>query len=151
MSERKEFVRGTGIAQILDRAITDCPDQDAIVFYGWHISYKSFYMYVIQTARWLHERGIGMGDTVGIISRNRPEFLIVEFALYKLGAIPVKINWRLAPNEISSQLLTSGVTFAFMQIENETWGRSLLEQHCDSINFLLWMAAIWNRPRCSGW
>ena len=137
MSERKEFVRGTGIAQILDRAITDCPDQDAIVFYGWHISYKSFYMYVIQTARWLHERGIGMGDTVGIISRNRPEFLIVEFALYKLGAIPVKINWRLAPNEISSQLLTSGVTFAFMQIENETWGRSLLEQHCDSINFFI--------------
>lgn len=137
MSERKDFNRGTGMVQILDRAVSEYPDQDAIVFYGWRISYRRFHTYIIQTARWLRERGIAKGDTVGIISRNRPEFLIVELALYKLGAIPVKINWRLSPDEISAQLDTSGVTFAFLQIENAEWGRDLMERYRGSLHFFL--------------
>lgn len=44
--------------------------------------------------------GLGKGSPAAIISRNCPEFLILEFALYKIGAVPVKINWRLSPREM---------------------------------------------------
>ena len=62
------------------------------------------------TARWpvasaalaggLHERGVGVGDVVGLLSYNCTEFLETIFAANYLGAIAMPINWRLAAPEV---------------------------------------------------
>ena len=62
------------------------------------------------TARWptraaalaagLHERGVGAGDVVGLLSYNCTEFLETIFAANHLGAIAMPINWRLAAPEV---------------------------------------------------
>ena len=62
------------------------------------------------TARWptwaaalaggLHERGVGAGDVVGLLSYNCIEFLATIFAANHLGAIAMPINWRLAAPEL---------------------------------------------------
>ena len=62
------------------------------------------------TARWptraaalaagLHERGVGAGDVVGLLSYNCTEFLETIFAANHLGAIAMPINWRLAAPEL---------------------------------------------------
>ncbi|MBI3992760.1 MAG: AMP-binding protein [Candidatus Lambdaproteobacteria bacterium] len=48
----------------------------------------------------LGELGIGRGDRVAMFSENRHEYLEVEFACAKLGAITCGINWRLADPEL---------------------------------------------------
>jgi acyl-CoA synthetase (AMP-forming)/AMP-acid ligase II len=48
----------------------------------------------------LHERGVGAGDVVGLLSYNCTEFLETIFAVNHLGAIAMPINWRLAAPEV---------------------------------------------------
>ncbi len=48
----------------------------------------------------LHERGVGAGDVVGLLSYNCTEFLETIFAANYLGAIAMPINWRLAAPEL---------------------------------------------------
>lgn len=45
------------------------------------------------------ELGIGYGDRVACLSFNRAEYIILFFALGRLGAILVPLNFRLAPTE----------------------------------------------------
>ena len=51
-------------------------------------------------AGWLRDRGIGKGDRVGVLARNRVEVLDAFFAGGKLGAVLVPYNWRLHPREL---------------------------------------------------
>ena len=48
----------------------------------------------------LHDRGVGAGDVVGLLSYNSIEFLATIFAANHLGAIAMPINWRLAAPEL---------------------------------------------------
>lgn len=45
-------------------------------------------------------RGIGEGDRVAILCRNRIEFFEILFGCAKLGAILVPLNWRMPPAEL---------------------------------------------------
>ena len=44
--------------------------------------------------------GIGPGDRVGVLANNDSRFFEVQFACWKLGAIFVPLNWRLAIPEL---------------------------------------------------
>jgi len=46
--------------------------------------------------------GGGRGDRVAILSKNRPNYTIVQIACRRLGAIVACQNWRLAPVELRS-------------------------------------------------
>ncbi|MDY0002180.1 MAG: long-chain fatty acid--CoA ligase [Polyangia bacterium] len=45
--------------------------------------------------------GVGFGDRVAVIGANRIEQVDLLFALGKLGAMLVPINWRLSPGEVA--------------------------------------------------
>src|SRR5207302_3585110 len=45
--------------------------------------------------------GIQANDRVAFLDKNGPEFFEVTFALAKLNAVNVAINWRLAPTEMA--------------------------------------------------
>ena len=45
-------------------------------------------------------RGVGEGDRVAILTRNRIEFFELLFGCAKLGAILVPLNWRMPPAEL---------------------------------------------------
>ena len=49
----------------------------------------------------LAARGLQRGDRVGILSRNRPEYLEVELAAANLGVITACLNWRLSGRELA--------------------------------------------------
>jgi len=44
---------------------------------------------VLRLAAWLEARGIRPGDRVGVLGHNCPEWLIVDFAVLRLGAVTV--------------------------------------------------------------
>jgi acyl-CoA synthetase (AMP-forming)/AMP-acid ligase II len=76
------------------------PDQPFAVYGGDSVGYGEMAARVRATAAGLHERGIGAGDVVGLLSYNCTEFLEAIFAANFLGAIAMPINWRLAAPEV---------------------------------------------------
>jgi len=61
-----------------------------------------------RTANALAARGVGKGDRVALLLMNGPEFVETFFALAKLGAVVVPLNWRLVADELSYILRDSG-------------------------------------------
>ncbi|MDQ6527259.1 AMP-binding protein [Nocardioides sp. LHD-245] len=68
-----------------------------------------------EVARWrarLTARGVRPGDRVAICLLNRPEFLYVEFAAHRIGAVVIPVNTRLAPRELAEVLQDATPTVA---------------------------------------
>ena len=52
--------------------------------------------------------GVRKGDRVALLLMNGPEFVESFFAVAKLGAVAVPLNWRLVPDELAFILKDSG-------------------------------------------
>ena len=76
------------------------PNKTAVVFEGRRWTYAALNRLVNQTAHAFQAHGVSHGDRVGFLTPNLPEQVIGYYALLKLGAIPVPINYRLAANEV---------------------------------------------------
>ena len=61
----------------------------------------------------LNRRGIQHGDRVALLTHNSPQMMELFFAIAKLGAIAVPVNWRLHPREINYILNDSGAITLF--------------------------------------
>jgi fatty-acyl-CoA synthase len=75
-------------------------DQPMTVFEGQTTTYGEMAARVAALSAGLHERGVGPGDVVALLSYNCPEFLEAMFAANRLGAVAMPINWRLAAPEV---------------------------------------------------
>lgn len=88
------------LAATLTQAAQKWPDKDALVFEGRRWSYAQWNRRVNKTAHAFRAAGIGKGDRVAFLTYNLPEQVTGFYALMKLGAVPVPINYRLAANEV---------------------------------------------------
>lgn len=53
-----------------------------------------------RVAAGLQSRGVRRGDAVLVALRNRPEFILLQAAIGRLGAAAVSVSWRSTPHEI---------------------------------------------------
>jgi len=58
----------------------------------------------------LLDRGVTAGERVGILMLNSLDYIAVYFAAARIGAIAVRLNFRLAPSELEFILNDSGCT-----------------------------------------
>ncbi|GAA4901853.1 acyl-CoA synthetase (AMP-forming)/AMP-acid ligase II [Actinomycetospora succinea] len=61
----------------------------------------------------LDTAGVRAGDRVGLLSTNHPDMLAVVFAIARIGAVGVPVNFRLTPDEITFVLSDAGASFLF--------------------------------------
>jgi acyl-CoA synthetase (AMP-forming)/AMP-acid ligase II len=61
-----------------------------------------------QFARALIDSGLDVGDRIGVLMGNRPEFALLYYAAAEAGVVPVPLNVRLAPAEWEYILADSG-------------------------------------------
>ena len=73
----------------------------AIEYRGSSITYGELLDRVRRLTSVLAARGLNRGDRLGILSRNRPEYLEVELAAANLGVITACLNWRLSSRELA--------------------------------------------------
>src|SRR5690606_23106320 len=91
---------GVNWFSVLAHHATRTPGKAIAVFGGREVTYAEMAERSVALAGGLHERGVGKGDVVGLLSYNCPEFLETVFAANYLGAIAMPINWRLAAPEV---------------------------------------------------
>jgi fatty-acyl-CoA synthase len=88
------------LAATLTQAAHKWPDKIALVFEGRRWTYAQWNRWVNRAAHAFHAAGIGKGDRVAFLTYNLPEQITGFYALMKIGAVPVPINYRLAANEV---------------------------------------------------
>jgi long-chain acyl-CoA synthetase len=88
------------------------------------ISSRDFYRQVVAVARALESWGLARGDRVAILSENRPEWAIADFATMLMGAATVPVYATLTPEQTVYLLRDSGARFVF--VSNQAQLRKIL-------------------------
>jgi fatty-acyl-CoA synthase len=103
---------GETIGQNLDRTAARSPDHDALVsvHQGVRQTYAEFHAAVEEVARGLLALGIEPGERVGIWSPNNAEWVTLQYATAKVGAILVNVNPAYRTSELAYALGQSGVS-----------------------------------------
>ncbi|MFD4438276.1 AMP-binding protein [Nocardia sp. NPDC058519] len=102
---------GDTIGANLDRTVAAHPARDALIDCptGRRWTYRELGAAVDAVATGLTARGIGPGDRVGIWAPNCAEWLLVQYATAKIGAILVNINPAYRTSELEYVLGQAGV------------------------------------------
>jgi long-chain acyl-CoA synthetase len=83
------------------------------------ISSQEFYRNVVGAACALRQWGISKGDRVAILSENRPEWPIADFACMLIGAVTVPIYSTLTGEQTAYLLRDSGTRVIFTSTEHQ--------------------------------
>jgi long-chain acyl-CoA synthetase len=81
------------------------------------ISSSEIALKVAGTAQGLKALGVRKGDRIAILSENRPEWTIADFAILLLGAVTVPVYATLTPEQTAYTLRDSGATVVFVSTE----------------------------------
>jgi fatty-acyl-CoA synthase len=101
---------GETIGANLERTVERVPDAEALVsrHQGLRYTYAEFNGAVDEVARGLLAHGIEVGERVGIWSPNNAEWVLLQYATAKVGAILVNINPAYRRRELQYALTQSG-------------------------------------------
>jgi fatty-acyl-CoA synthase len=101
---------GETIGANLERTVARWPDHEALVsrHQGERYTYAELNDMVDLVARGLLDLGVDVGDRVGMWSPNCAEWVFVQFATAKVGAILVNINPAYRTSELEYVLRQSG-------------------------------------------
>lgn len=106
---------GDTIGANLDRAVAAWPDREALVDVpsGRRWTYGQFAADIEQLAYALLASGVAKGDRVGIWAINCPEWVLVQYATARIGAIMVNINPAYRTHEVEFVLNQAGISVLF--------------------------------------
>ena len=99
------LLRRQNLGDSLRRSAQAAPDKPAIIFYtvdgaSQTCSYAQLNTMVNAVANNLQRRGVKKGDRVAALSRNDIPFLALGYALHKIGAWLVPVNFMLQPHDV---------------------------------------------------
>jgi fatty-acyl-CoA synthase len=108
---------GMTIGEMLASIAEKYPDNEAIVSVHENIrlTYRQFQDRVNHVARALMGLGVEKGDRVGIWAMNHAEWIVVQFATAKIGAIMVNINPAYRTYELEYALRQSEIQTVIVQ------------------------------------
>ena len=112
MSQQLDYTVGG----LLDAVAERFPEHDALVYpgRGLRYTYREFNEVCRRVARGLLRLGIRKGDNISIWAYNVPEWVILQFASAKIGAILVTVNTSYKSAELEYILSQSDSTTLFM-------------------------------------
>ncbi|MFJ8667071.1 AMP-binding protein [Streptomyces sp. NPDC093600] len=127
---RLSYERGTGTTELLgdtigadlDRAVATWPDREALVDVptGRRWTYARFGGDVERLASALLGSGVSKGDRVGIWAVNCAEWVLVQYATARIGAIMVNINPAYRAHELEYVLRQAGISLLFASLAHKT-------------------------------
>ena len=113
---RPEDIEGLTVGGLLDLVAERRPEDDALVYVDRDLrySYAEFKEVVERCARALMALGLEKGDHVAVWGQNVPEWVTLQFATGKMGAVLVTINPAYKANELKYVLEQSDAAALFL-------------------------------------
>lgn len=100
--------RAISISDVLRTTSRATPRRTAIVDEVGILTYFELDEAVDRFSSALRSKGVSAGDRVAYLLWNQRELFIAYFAIARLGAVTVSLNFRLSAEELSYQLVTAG-------------------------------------------
>ena len=105
MEDRQSIEAALGrrllLGEMLVRNARKFPDREAMIFGETRLTYRQFNARVNRLAHALMALGVAKGSKVAILAFNCNQFMETYFALAKIGAVAVPLNFRLHPEELT--------------------------------------------------
>jgi long-chain acyl-CoA synthetase len=95
--------------RLLDNAVRDFPEKEAIIFQGRKITYRQLGEEVAHVASGLAQRGLKKGQRMAIMLPNCPQYVATYYAILKIGGIAVNVSPMYVERELEFQLKDAGV------------------------------------------
>ncbi|MBI1395676.1 MAG: long-chain-fatty-acid--CoA ligase [Betaproteobacteria bacterium] len=108
LSQTVSRTRRHGLGELLWRSARRTPHKRALAYRDRRWTYEQLDAAVNRVAQSLLARGVAKGDRVALLSHNNDAFVLVHFAVARLGAILVPINFMLKGPEVAYILEHSG-------------------------------------------
>jgi len=89
------------MADVTRRNAAERPDKVALICDDRTLTYGELDTESCRVAQALLDAGVGSQDRVGFIGKNIPEYFTLTYGAAKVNAVPVAVNWRLAPPEMA--------------------------------------------------
>ena len=89
------------LGDLLWRSAARTPNKTAIVYGSLRQTFAELDKVVNRTANALADRGVSKGDHIALLSHNNHAFVVIRFALARLGAVMVPINFMLNASEVA--------------------------------------------------
>jgi acyl-CoA synthetase (AMP-forming)/AMP-acid ligase II len=89
------------LGELMARNARKFPDKEAVVFGETRLTWKEFNARMNRLAHAFSDMGVGRGDKVAFFMFNCNQYLECYYALGKIGAIAVPLNFRLHQEEIT--------------------------------------------------
>ena len=134
------LIRRHTIGDLLHRSAARHPAKPAIACGDVHWTYAEFDALCDRLAAGLAGQGIAKGDRVAILARNSHAFAAMRFALARLGAVLVPINFMLKAEEAAYILRHAGARLLATDSGLASLARAAAAQDT-SVERLLWLPA----------
>ncbi len=130
----------------LDYFARERPDSLCLEFGERRLTYGEASAHANRFARALGAAGLGGGDRFAVLAKNCLEYPLVYYAGSKSGAVPVPLNYRLAPPELAYIVNDAGARLLI--------ARGELVEQIESVRGELSSVETWvslDGPRSEGW
>jgi fatty-acyl-CoA synthase len=133
-------LRRQTLADLLHRSAARHPDKLAIACGDVRWSYAEFDALVSRLGAGLAARGIAKGTRVAVLARNSHAFAALRFALARIGAVLVPINFMLKADEAAYILRHAGATLLATDSALSALARAAAAQDT-AVREFLWLPA----------
>ncbi|MGW6388997.1 AMP-binding protein [Streptomyces sp. NPDC055103] len=113
---------GDTVGANLDRAVATWPDREALVDVpsGRRWTYAQLGADIARLADALLGSGVRKGDRVGVWAVNCPEWVLVQYATARIGAVMVTINPAYRAHELAYVLNQAGISLLFATLTHKS-------------------------------
>ncbi|OLB93178.1 MAG: hypothetical protein AUH30_20760 [Candidatus Rokubacteria bacterium 13_1_40CM_68_15] len=103
------------LAGLLERATLRRPRAEAVVDGATRLTYAELDARTAALSRRLGGLGVGRGDRVLLVLKNRVEHVLAYWALQRIAAVATPVNFRLAAGELAYLLADSGARLVLFE------------------------------------
>lgn len=97
------------LVEMFKETVRKYPNHPALIFAGRRITYQDMDVFIERLAKAFRQRGVQEGDRISIFMSNSADWVIVFFAILRVGAVVVQTNPLYVESELKAQLLDAGV------------------------------------------
>ena len=109
------------VRDYLEKQAIERPNKPAILFKEEKITFSDLNTLSNQVANRLLNAGVKKGDRVVLLFQNCPEFCVSYFAILKIGAIAVVLDFRLSPAEMEPIFQETEVTGVLTSVRQKVF------------------------------
>ncbi|AKH68577.1 acyl-CoA synthetase (AMP-forming)/AMP-acid ligase II [Spongiibacter sp. IMCC21906] len=118
VAQQSQTLDPSCLAEWFRRRAIRAPERPAVTFKNQTVSYGQMQAEIELLSGVFHEQGVKQGDRVGFLASNHPMNLIAQFAVARIGAILVPLNYRLATTELVAILKDADVSVLLVDPEH---------------------------------